>query len=258
MNCNICNEQTVEIFRAIVLNKYNIRYFQCPNCLFIQTEKPYWLEEAYLSPISILDTGILLRNIDISKKLTVLLPFFTYSDSKILDYAGGYGILVRLMRDIGYDFYWYDKYCKNLFSKGFEYEKNYQYKIVTAFELLEHLENPINEIEKIINRNKCETLFFSTNLTKTNNIDCEWWYFAFESGQHISFFNHKTLKYLANKFSMNIYSFNAFFHIFSEKQEKVKKLENTFNKYLKYYPRAKEKLNSKTFSDHLYLKSIDR
>ncbi len=37
-----------------------------------------------------------------------------------LDYAGGYGVFTRLMRDIGFDFYWHDPYTQNLFANGFE------------------------------------------------------------------------------------------------------------------------------------------
>jgi hypothetical protein len=55
------------------------------------------------------------RNINLSKMVaTILLLFFDFR-RKFLDYAGGYGVFVRLMRDIGFDFYWYDKsICKRI------------------------------------------------------------------------------------------------------------------------------------------------
>jgi len=35
-------------------------------------------------------------------------------DGIFLDYAAGYGLFVRLMRDAGYNFRWSDLYCQNL------------------------------------------------------------------------------------------------------------------------------------------------
>lgn len=124
MNCKICNQTAQYLFNAKILKKYNIAYFHCDNCGFLQTEEPYWLDEAYVEPIDISDTGCLQRNIYISKLLTIIILLFFNKDGKFLDYAGGYGILVRLMRDYGFDFYWYDKYAENIFAKGFEHKEN--------------------------------------------------------------------------------------------------------------------------------------
>lgn len=57
MQCNICNNQSKRIFTATVLAKHQVVYFACPVCEFIQTEKPYWLEEAYASNINRMNTG---------------------------------------------------------------------------------------------------------------------------------------------------------------------------------------------------------
>ena len=69
------------------------------------------------------------RNIEISKNLKLIIPFFIKEPQtkKFLDYGGGYGILVRLMRDVGYDFYWFDKYSQNIFAKGFECKDKIDY-----------------------------------------------------------------------------------------------------------------------------------
>jgi len=76
MKCKICQKETKKIFKAMILNKYTIDYFHCPNCGFLQTQEPFWLDEAYKDPINISDTGYLSRNIYLSKKLTVLLGLF--------------------------------------------------------------------------------------------------------------------------------------------------------------------------------------
>jgi len=61
-----------------------------------------------------------------------------------LDAAGGYGMLTRLMRDLGFDFYLRDKYCANLMDPGFECREALGNCLaVTAMELLERLTDPM-------------------------------------------------------------------------------------------------------------------
>lgn len=75
---------------------------------------------------------------------------FFNKDAKFLDYAECYGVFVRLMRDIGFDFYWQDKYTQNLFARGFEYNGNDAIESITTLRVLEHFANPIEEVEKML------------------------------------------------------------------------------------------------------------
>ncbi|RPI02481.1 MAG: glycosyl transferase group 1, partial [Ignavibacteriae bacterium] len=121
MNCKICGRTSSKIFRRIILNKYDVDYFQCSSCEFIQTEEPYWLEEAYRHSITTEDTGIVKRNILLAKRTSAVLFFWFHSYGQFLDYGGGYGLFVRLMRDAGFNFFWNDPFTENLFARGFEY-----------------------------------------------------------------------------------------------------------------------------------------
>ena len=70
--------------------KYDIKYFQCGNCGFIQTEKVFWLKEAYGNAITSLDIGILDRNNFLLKNVTKIIDI-CFPKSKIyLDFAGAY------------------------------------------------------------------------------------------------------------------------------------------------------------------------
>jgi len=64
--------------------------------------------------------GYMERSTFLSKKTTIILWLLYNKNAKFLDYAGGYGVFVRLMGDIGFNYYWQDKFTPNLLSKGFE------------------------------------------------------------------------------------------------------------------------------------------
>ncbi len=207
MNCSICQKETKKIFNTKVLYKYDVDYYQCPNCGFGQTENPYWLEEAYISSMNLSDTGIMYRCERMSKITTSLLFLFFRTKGKFLDYAGGFGVFTRQMRDIGFDFYWHDPYTKNEIARGFEGTLNERYELVTTFESFEHFVSPIEEIRKIANLT--DTIIFTTDMiSNPAPKHSDWWYYASEHGQHISFYSIKSLKIIASKMDMDYYSAN--------------------------------------------------
>ena len=252
MICKICNEKTEQMFTATILNKYEIKYFHCKNCGFVQTEEPYWLHEAYVESINISDTGYMQRNLILSQKLTIILALFFDKNGSFLDYAGGYGVFVRLMRDIGFDFYWYDKYTTNLFARGFEY-KNQPIESVTSFESFEHFINPTDEIESLLKISK--NIIFSTELLpnpvpKPN----DWWYYGLEHGQHISFYSVKTFQFIAEKYNLN-YSCLGSLHLLTE--QKISDLNLKILKFSKFglHKLLQKQLKSKTWEDYLKMKN---
>ncbi|MBO6179310.1 MAG: class I SAM-dependent methyltransferase [Selenomonadaceae bacterium] len=137
---------------------------------------------------------------------------------RFLDFAGGYGLLVRMMRDRGYDFYWYDKYAKDIFNPAFVDISSVEshYDAMTAYEVFEHLVNPFEELK--IACNNTETLIFSTVIVP-EGIEkvSDWWYFSPETGQHITFYTHKALAILGEKFKMGCVSLGNL-HIYTRKQ----------------------------------------
>lgn len=215
--CKICNKKSDYVFSANVLQKYDVKYYHCSNCGFLQTEEPYWLDEAYNSAIGVEDTGILKRNYLLAKRSSVLINFFFNKKNKFLDYAGGYGIFVRQMRDTGYDFYWQDPFADNLFARGFEYKTNDKIELVTAFECFEHFVNPLEELEKIFKIS--DSILFSTRIFhgKPPKPD-EWWYYSLNAGQHVSLYSKQTLQFIADKYGLYLNSDNKSFHLFSKKK----------------------------------------
>jgi len=253
MICKICRQEINQIFTAKILNAYNIKYYHCENCDFLQTEEPYWLTEAYSDSINIQDTGYMRRNIHFSHKLTILLSLFFNKNGKFLDYAGGYGVFVRLMRDIGFDFYWDDKYTQNLFAKGFEYNFLNKFEVITTFESFEHLVDPIDEIENLLKISK--NIVFSTELLP-NPIPApkNWWYYGLEHGQHISFYSKKTFLYIAKKYNLNYVNLGSL-HILSEQKISTLKLNVLKLSRFGLHKILQKGLRSKTWDDYFKMSS---
>lgn len=218
MSCKICDGQTVFFAKSTILGKYEIDYFRCSRCGFIQTEKPYWLGEVYAEAINLSDIGLLTRNVRLSRLTKTLICTLFDPEGKFLDYGGGYGVFVRMMRDLGFDYYRFDKYCQNLFAKGFDVtEEMENFTLITAFELFEHLVDPVSMVEELLQ--KSTTIFFTTELVpKSTPLPNQWWYYCLDHGQHISFYTLHSLRLLADRFSLNLYSNELGYHLMTDRK----------------------------------------
>jgi len=231
--CSICDSRSKYLQTRLLLKKYKVKYYRCTNCHFIETEKPrYWLK---------------------SKISAIFFLLFCKKGKKILDYAGGYGIMTRMLRDIGLDCYWEDIYAENIFAKQFVGEANTKYEMITAFEFLEHVDNPKTIIGKIIQKYSPKIFLFST-LIHNGNPPKNWWYFSNDGGQHISLYTRKSLEILATKLNLNYSTNGVNLHLFSKQRipSSMLILISVFSPVLTVFLPLFYK--SKTFSDHLMSK----
>lgn len=204
MICRVCKSETQQVFRGTVMNKYDVGYFLCPVCDFLQTQDPYWLDESYANPMNLTDTGTVRRCTIMSKSAATLLYFSFDQSAKFLDYAGGYGIYTRMMRDIGFDYYTTDPYTPNMLARGFDTVPD-KIELVSAFECFEHFVDPVKEISKILAFSP--TIFFSTQ-PHPSPVPAltDWWYYSPHHGQHVAFYSKKTFRYIASQLELNYYS----------------------------------------------------
>jgi len=195
------------------LRKHLVLYFRCAACGFIQTESPYWLAEAYSSAIARQDVGILERNLA-NRELTSAVLNLLYPQARCaVDFGGGHGILVRMMRDKGFDFRWYDPHATNHYARGFEHPEGDPCDLLTAFEVLEHVTDPVADLGKMMSL--CENLLVSTVLVPHPAPRvADWWYYMPSTGQHISFYTLDSLHLLARRFGRHLLSRGAY-HLFT-------------------------------------------
>jgi hypothetical protein len=195
------------------LGKYLADYLFCDTCGFLSVKDPHWLAEAYSSAIAAADTGLVARNLSIARWLSPLCR--KIGAGPFLDYGGGSGLLVRLMRDRGHDFRWQDPYAQNILAQGFE--QTGPVTAITAFDVLEHVENPIETLEHAFGLAGCGTIIFSQELFDGEPPET-WWFYAPEHGQHISFYRADTLARITQKLSLRLVSHRNI-HILTDRDD---------------------------------------
>lgn len=213
--CPICAAPRREVGTRVFLDAYPAPLDFCGACGFLQVRNPHWLAQAYSQAITALDTGLVARNLRIAATLAGLLPVFGQGGA-YLDQGGGVGLLVRLMRDRGFDFRWGDTHADNMLARGFELAPGARCVAVTAIEVLEHLEDPIEFVTQALAQAGARTLIFTTELYSGDPPD-DWWYYAEEAGQHIGFYRRDTLAAIGRRFGLALYSHGGL-HVLTDRQ----------------------------------------
>lgn len=218
VNCAICGAASTAVFRKTVLFEYDVDYFRCDRCGYLQTQTPHWLDEAYSSAIASLDVGLVQRNIVLAERIEEIILTCFETEGRFLDYAGGYGLFVRLMRDRGFDFFWTDRFCANLFARFFSLEddpnRGSGFDLVTAIEVMEHLEEPYRELDKMLGFSK--SLLVTTELVPEDDLE-NWCYLSPETGQHVGFYTLDALQVIADRYRLTLVSDGEMVHLLTDR-----------------------------------------
>jgi len=193
LHCRLCGGTLQRRFRRRVLEKYDVAYLQCEQCRSLQTEPPYWLDEAYReNNLSHLDTGAAQRNLhnlaacwSIAKVLRL---------SNVLDVGGGDGLLCRLLRDYQINCFVHDRYAKPSYAQGFDVPDFTTPELILAFEVFEHYPQPRDELDALFEPEPLALLASTAIYTDQGE---DWWYLASDAGQHVFFYSRSALDRVA-------------------------------------------------------------
>lgn len=199
--CRLCGGATRFALNAMIMGKHNIAYYLCDDCRSLQTEAPYWLEEAYAPRGIGFDGGMATRTIQIVIDTLALLYQLKMDGKKLyIDFGGGTGLFTRLMRDHGFNFFHYDKYEQPYFSNPYNLNDlaSFRPHVITAYEVLEHLPNPAEVLDDFFRRTP-ELILFGTDIFHVP-VDPSWPYLALPSGQHVFFYSETGLNKIAGRY----------------------------------------------------------
>ena len=210
--CRLCGSPAGVAFSQRVLFKHPVAYFKCQVCGSLQTETPYWLDEAYALKPERFDTGKASRTLANFLILPRLFGILGIRPAdRCADFGGGTGLFARLMRDVGYNYHSFDKYGSGEFCDGFSWDHfDRPVKLVTIFECAEHFANPAEEWGAIF-ATGADHIVGTTGIY--NGQGAEWTYLSPESGQHVFFYSLTGLAHLASKHGYSAYLLGSYFLI---------------------------------------------
>lgn len=210
--CRLCGAETNPVFNHIVLGKFDVSYLQCVKCRSLQTEQPYWLTEAYANDtgtdkanLADLDTGAAQRNM-----MSLAATLWIAQQLKlvdVVDYGGGDGLLVRLLRDYGINAYVTDRYAPASYARGFTNPNFATPDLITAFEVFEHFPDPRSDVSALFEQ-KPVALLISTTIYSGEGAD--WWYLVPQTGQHVFFYSDEAMRLLAQRFNYELIRAGAY------------------------------------------------
>jgi hypothetical protein len=252
--CCVCGHECTLAFTANILRKRPTVYFRCARCGLIVTETPTWLEEAYQQVLPGTDTGVVDRASRVARRITALFLMLRLHGRGI-DFGGGYGLLTRMLRDSGLDFYWNDPNAHNTFARGFE-AIDVPYEFLSLIEVIEHVPDPIPFLQKLIGRYQVPFLFFTTELHACGEIPpLSWPYYAFESGQHVCFHTIESLTAIGTRLGY-LLSSSGPYHLLSRRPVSRHAFSVACSRWaLLARPIAARLRGSKTISDSAFLLS---
>ena len=199
-NCRLCGGETAPAFDGVVLGRHRVQYLRCLTCASLETETPHWLHDAYAdgeatANLAEADTGAAQRNLQTWAGTMVVAGLLGLRN--IVDFGGGDGLLVRLLRDHGLNAFVSDEYAAATYARGFTRPDFARPDLVTAFEVIEHFADPAANLAQIFG-GQPRAVLLSTLVYDGQGAD--WWYLAPHGGQHVFFYSERGLQLIAERY----------------------------------------------------------
>ena len=219
IKCRLCSSESFYKFSEKVLNKLNIKFYECGKCNSLQTEEPYWLAEAYEEWLTKYDTGIFARVDKTSLVSLIICKIFRFKN--LLDVGGGDGLFCRIMRDHFINCFSQDKYSKNVYTRDFTKPNFENTDLLTSFEVVEHFSNPAKEFDDLFKLNP-KMILLTTVIY--NNQNQKWNYLELDTGQHIFFYSKKALRLISEKYDYDVFFLESGFTLMISRKFEYKKI----------------------------------
>ena len=203
--CRLCGADAAYKFTTKLIAKYDVRYFVCSGCGSLETEPPFWLDEAYSLNLGDLDCGSAQRNLHNFAACLAIARIWGINSA--VDFGGGDGLLTRLLRDRHLDCYVEDKYGSPTYAQQFSTPPE-RTDAIFAFEVLEHFVDPKAELGALFAR-KPKVLFGTTSRFTGQGAD--WWYLSRRSGHHVFFYTSAAMHHIAASHGYRVIETGAFF-----------------------------------------------
>jgi hypothetical protein len=204
--CRLCGGSTKHLWNRLTLARHDVAYFECESCGSLQTETPYWLDDAYAVTGIWADTGACQRSFDSALMMSTVLQILEFpQEAPCLDYGAGLGLFGRLMRDRGWSYFAYDKYSTLFYMDAFvATPASMPWSLVSAFEVFEHFTNPAESLAEILEA-ASDYVFFTTDLWRGQGRG--WDYLAPIVGQHVFFYTLAALDLTGRKHGFEFHDF---------------------------------------------------
>jgi glycosyltransferase involved in cell wall biosynthesis len=240
--CRLCAGTTQLTFRLQVLGQHSVDYLRCDTCGSLQTEEPYWMEQAYSSDAERFDTGKASRTLANFLLLPQLLQILQVNRADVaVDFGGGTGLFGRLMRDAGFNFFTHDKFGSSEFMGSYAWDQlDRPCRLITLFEVAEHFVNPAEEWQRLM---ACDPHWIvgSTEIFAGQGND--WPYLSPESGQHVFFYSHAAMNLIAQQFGRHYYDLGMYF-LMTRQPLELAAIEQINNWQKQLYPVCKNTFDS--------------
>lgn len=222
--CRLCGDRAAFRFSLRVLKRYDVAYFLCPSCESLQTEEPFWVEEAYADKRLIYDVGRVQRTQIVAAAFALILEKAGLREQgPMLDWGGGEGMLCRMLRDRGFGFHCYDLYePPPAYALAYQTLNPSELRplVLTAVEVLEHLPQPTVELEQMF-ASEPKLLLFTTELYDGHGAD--WSYLAPMTGRHVFFYSARAMQWIAKRFKYSYVRLPGL-HVFTREPERLAEL----------------------------------
>jgi len=183
---------------VLPLSGIPVYYYRCPNCDFLFTRAfDEWTpadftERIYNADYIKVDPGYREERAVKTSKLVRHMFGRHARTLTVLDYGGGNGRLAELLRETGFSAASYDPVVDSA-SRSPAAEQ--QYSLITAFEVFEHLPDPVVTTRWLAERLAADGLLMISTFTSDKNLKGRRldWYYASPRNGHISLYSMKSL-----------------------------------------------------------------